>query len=503
MRCRPLALVLLVAAVACKKAPEPAAVPSQQAPVAETAPAVEPPAGASPTALQAPGEAPGAAATATARPALADEDADAVVAAWLDAQNRGDFAAYSLLYGERFFGVKRAGDRIHRFDRRGWLADRQRMFAKAMTVTAGPRRIAATPDGARVTFQQSFASGNFQDRGEKVLVIVPTPTGLRIAREEMATSTEQAAPDLPPPLDRSRFGFVVQLEGKPYLLLGPAEDVTPTSAPTLLQQEAPTAAWVELGAEATATRKAWLDKDLVLFGPTGEVCRGRGGPPGTLARVVPHFGTLQSWRGEDGQPPARAPQVAAEVWELSAGSRQLAVPVVPTSGRCDDALWARRDTEPPPQVFARLEVTEGALRSQVLEGLRKLKSHARIQHDYLAQVPAPRPLHWDQQGRVQVVEFAGAGRRWVAAQAQAGGGCAEFSGELTAVWQVRETATGPVLQVWSPDRADTLGPLPTAAADVDGDGVPELIGPGVLWRPVGAQIKPAERIEVPNLDCPC
>ncbi len=61
---------------------------------------------------------------------------------WLAAQNQGDFAAYSALYGDEFSGVRRSGKKTVRLDRGGWLSDRQRMFKRPMTVAVSNLEIA-------------------------------------------------------------------------------------------------------------------------------------------------------------------------------------------------------------------------------------------------------------------------------------------------------------------------------------------------------------------------
>src|SRR5262245_28185693 len=69
-------------------------------------------------------------------PKIPERDARALLDAWLTAQQAGDFARYEALYADRFEGVKRAGLRSERFDRQGWMRDRQKMFARPMHVEA-------------------------------------------------------------------------------------------------------------------------------------------------------------------------------------------------------------------------------------------------------------------------------------------------------------------------------------------------------------------------------
>lgn len=108
--------------------------------------------------------------------------------AWLAAQNTGNFVAYSALYEDRLEGVKRVGARTWRFDRKGWLADRKRMFAKPMTVEADDIVIRGNSLVADVTLTQTYTQGRFHDRGTKQIRLVRGATGYLIVREEMLPS---------------------------------------------------------------------------------------------------------------------------------------------------------------------------------------------------------------------------------------------------------------------------------------------------------------------------
>lgn len=120
--------------------------------------------------------------------AVSEEAARDVLKRWLDAQNSGDFAAYSALFAPHFHGVRRVGDKDTVLDREGWLADRQRMFAKPMKVTAADVQLWTGPDSALLLFTQGFATGKFADKGAKQLVIRPGQGGFAITSEEMLSS---------------------------------------------------------------------------------------------------------------------------------------------------------------------------------------------------------------------------------------------------------------------------------------------------------------------------
>jgi hypothetical protein len=125
-------------------------------------------------------------------PAVVAADAHAFLGRWLDAQNNGDFAGYEALYDPHVSGVRRSGAQTARFDHDGWMRDRQRMFAHAMTVAAEDEHAAELHDRVVVTFTQTFEQGSYHDAGKKLLVLARRAGGLAIVHEEMMDSTISA-----------------------------------------------------------------------------------------------------------------------------------------------------------------------------------------------------------------------------------------------------------------------------------------------------------------------
>ncbi|WP_428265644.1 nuclear transport factor 2 family protein [Haliangium sp.] len=145
---------------------------------------------------------------------VVDESAgSALVYRWLIAQNNGDFEAYRGLYAEDFTGVLRTGEHTKELDHDTWLASRERMFKKPMTVAA--ESLEVTRDGNRLTahFTQRWTSGKYQDYGPKTLELAARDGALRIVREEMRESHTV--------MHRSRFAFVFN----GYGLAGPVDRV--------------------------------------------------------------------------------------------------------------------------------------------------------------------------------------------------------------------------------------------------------------------------------------
>src|SRR5690349_23854888 len=99
-RLLPILVGLLLTSSACERTPSSAETGNKEAPPVPAAPVVEAPV---PPPVPA--------------PAIEEAAARTLFTRWLEAQNAGEFAAYSLLYATRMYGEKRAGDRLTKFDR--------------------------------------------------------------------------------------------------------------------------------------------------------------------------------------------------------------------------------------------------------------------------------------------------------------------------------------------------------------------------------------------------
>lgn len=153
---------------------------------------------------------------------------EALVASWVAAQNTGAFDAYAAFYADPFAGVRRTGKKTVRLDRAGWLADRKKMFARPMVVEADDVVIVPMVGRATVTFEQTWSSGKFRDVGPKVITVVETPGGLRIASEEMLASR------ITPSQDGTSLLSTLWLGYDGHVVLASDVDMTVLGTPVLL-----------------------------------------------------------------------------------------------------------------------------------------------------------------------------------------------------------------------------------------------------------------------------
>jgi hypothetical protein len=441
--------------------------------------------------------APSASVRTSARPALEEPAVKRLVDAWLAAQNDGDFAAYERLYAPRFTGVKRAGTRETTYDRDGWLADRKSMFAQPMRVTAEKLTFSVTPAGASAELEQTWSSATFQDVGMKRLVIVPTPSGPRIAREEMLSSVvagagaRLAAGDL---LVVHRDGVILNTDAADAWASSPSR---PGSANHVAVRDVDEA-------KLPAALSAWKGRSVRTFSADGSVCTAQVTGFGLRAEVIPHFGMEQHWRDELGEPPSGASEIAFQVWELAGtGGRVL----VGKLSACQGSLWAVPEAKTLPIVASRVAPTP-ELRDRALRSFRALPSYQQIQKEFVASGKSATE-RWDASDEPSISVFESEGKlALVSVATSAGEGCGEFYGVLSAVFVPRPGSKTELNVVAEPISPEPLEPL--AAFDLDGNGSFEVLfapGPGsderLLWRREAKEPRPTELFTVPYFDCPC
>lgn len=440
---------------------------------------------------------------------LATSDAQALLDAWLRAQNGGDFAAYERLYAPRFTGVRRSGPRVRQFDRAGWMTDRRTMFGAAMQVAARDVVITSGAGSATVRFTQDFTQGSFHDSGPKEVVLVRAGGSLAIAREEMLASTLGGAAQTPAAPAPGALMHAVTYGGSRWLLLAtaPADGSWSRGAPSLVDRNSPVVVTrTEVNEEAVpAALREVRGQAVRAYSGSRATCEARAGDLAVLGRVDVHFGVEQRWsgQGEDGVQgaPLSDEVVAREAWSEADGGMVLAARLDDARG-CGDAVWARVASQSAAAVFAPT-AADAALAGRALARFRALPAWRRLQTDYRA--GGATGANWDAHGTgnapaVTVWQAQGSARRFVTVRAStAVGGCAEFAGRLTAVFEVG----GPTGLVLQSDGADPGAFVPTAAVDVDGDGVPEFVTADGYVRRTGAVFRGATPYAVPSHDCDC
>lgn len=441
-----------------------------------------------------------------AGPARLDEGAVRVVLdAWVRAQNEGDFARYEALYAARFSGVKRAGPRSRSFDRAGWLADRRRMFAGAQRVAVRDVSIDLGANTALVRFTQDYTAGDFHDVGEKRLAIVAQGAAIRIAREEMLASVMVPTDAGVPELTAGRL--------MPALMHGGAAWVVVDAAPRA-EMATGLPAFVDRGnvvvtrksideSNVPASVRALVGRPVQLYTAQGPGCRGALQELAVIHRVDVHFGTEQQWSDGDGGLRGDPTTVAQQAWELGDTGALLVGRVEPPPGGCNGARWGRVADLPALPVYTR-RPADAALTTAALTRFRAGPSYAQLQTAYLQDPEAQRTGRWDEHATarpmVGVWSSPNSPRRWVVVGASTQlGGCASFSGQL---WAVYELVGASTLRPFTRDE-DPGYFEPHAATDMDGDGVPEFITREGVVRRQGDTYRLVESVRYPNLDCDC
>ncbi len=435
---------------------------------------------------------------------VTEAELQALLAEWLRAQNAGDFASYEKLYSQKFTGKKLAGRRATEFGRAGWLADRKAMFERPFTVRANDVRVAAAPHGGFLRFEQTWSSSAYEDRGPKVLQLVREGDALRIAREEMLSSTEAgAAAAAPPPFEA--LALVHRTGSGPALLVPGAVDIHwSTEHPVYISDNEAVRA-VSLPA-LPAARRALLDQDYELFDAEGRRCAARPKRFVILVDVVPHFGTVNAWTGfPDHKSVAPPAQRAQDLWRLAVSQRE----VFPDASRgmslaleleakdCAAPLWGRRAAPGAEAPWSSRAPTPEE-QSQITAAARVHPETAERTRRYLESLPASERsgvTSWLTDTTNPRVFESPTGQTYVTTNVSGHPGDCNSGASSVYVWRKQGGTLVPV--------SGSFDESIRAVVDADGDGGAELIGASSVYAKAKSGY---ERVVEPlqlSLDCPC
>lgn len=439
-----------------------------------------------------------AAGTAALPPAIAVDEAGArkLLDAWLAAQNSGDFAAYSALYADKLEGIKRVGARTWRFDRTGWLADRQRMFKNPMVVAVKDVEIRGSNVAATIDLVQTFSQGKFKDEGPKHLVLIRGKDGFQIAREEMLRSEVGGAA-----ANAKGSAYVtMSIGGKPHIVIAPEALAAWGSGPIAgpFEEFHKLATQAATGAPMAA---AWNAKALKVHTADGKSCDATVGALKLAAGGTPHFGTVQVWDGDEGMSDdGRVWSPAERAREVFGMSDPYLVGELQVTGDCRPVVAV--DPAAKAVVFAAQPAAPGdASAAAAIAAFRALPGHKSLQADWASNYDGQGP--WESNAAATI--FTDGKRRFAAVSAAEGSGCGDFLGELSAIF---EDHGGTWKLASDPDqgfmRVDAI-------LDSDGDGKIELIGAMNDFRMVTGHFVPAAaggfapalEVSFPNNDCGC
>jgi hypothetical protein len=453
--------------------------------------------------------APSAAAAASAvvtrpdKPGLTEPTVRELVGKWAAAQSTNDFSAYQALYADRFTGVKRAGSLTVRLGRDDWMKDRKAMIAPGLVVEANDVAVAVTKDAATVHFVQHYKSPRFEDLGPKQLVVIATPSGPRIAREEMLSSAVQMqglGRGLANRLHAAESGGVFLVSGLPTRA---ATGKLSIARPELLQVSEVDAAIDE--AALTPEQRGFVGRAFTAYDAQGNACPAAVASLSLKALVTPHFGTVQSFGDSSEYPdPAVAARKKAEAYfDLAGGEGRYLF------GRfakpCPGARWAIEGT-----AVAVTSKASDADKSAATAAFHALPQYRSIAAEFTEEHPDKKGTPWETyDGEITFDVFrADKGPPLLVLGARGGSGCGDFWGAMTAVFDVRDPSH-PVARGVA-DAAPSVPHL-LAAVDLDADGELEFVsGPDgesaayALLRPnkKGAYVRDTF-FSTPFLDCPC
>jgi hypothetical protein len=404
----------------------------------------------------------------TAHPAaLSPEGVTQLVNRWKAAQKTADVSAYSALYAEHFSGLFATAQGIGRLDRTAWLR------AHALSLTLDPRLAAATvrvaigAGGARVTFEPRSARAS-QRLPE--LFMISTMEGPKIARE---------APTLPAPSELTDHPGLWLANERFAILSTKPEASWAEGAPSFSGDYSASSA-VALGRLPKPLR-AWLGRPVRVLGESGAVCETRLQRFAIRAQISPDLATAEVWDGcsdEHAQTPA---QIAQDIWQLSAPEGRTLVAEL--SAPCKGALLAV-DPDLPAPAIAAPEPASAELGAAALALFRELPAYVGLQAHFKASAPDSDGAWDDRAARRSVWSLDLAGHRpLVFVSVEGGRGCTDFSGSLSALWEVRGNGAGATLGLLSvPSAEDDRRLTPRAVIGLSTTVASVLLGPDGVYQ---------------------
>lgn len=453
--------------------------------------------------------APGALPASASPPIARSADVEAAVAAWVLAQNHGDFAAYSRHYAEKFTGIKRAGDRVERYGRTSWLEDRANMFKRPFTVTTSGLVVQFAPGLAMATFTQNWKSASFEDEGGKQLLFIKQGGALRISREEMLSS-ERKQPRARAALPFEQAAIARATRRSHALLLPHKVDLEwSVGHPSYVSDERAERV-VSLKA-LPAKLRALLSERYEIFSTSGSRCETTARLFKILVDVVPHFGTVNLWEDahakEQGRSPNKVPPSgrALDLWRMATDLYQtdnaspgltLGLELEPHP-ECPQPVWGRvvRANAPAPWQVRPVTIQEQRQLDLAISAHPVVRGYDAVARKELGPAPSGR---WLAGGipEASVSLTSGSGAVFFFAGARGHGGCGSVNPE--SAWLLFRRQAGKLVADGPPL------PEPIAAAvDLTGDGEPELItSRGILSRGAGG-FEHLVRHPVLFLDCSC
>ncbi len=386
----------------------------------------------------------------------ADEDEDLpgsareLVAAWVEAQARGEAAAHAKLY-HRAFSARQGAQKL---DRARWLAERQPLLGKPVRV----EQVHLWPGAkeVRVYLTEVRSAGNREERTRKRLELALEGKALRIRGE-------QALGALAPPGERLKQAALVL--GRRVVLSAETREEWASGKPRA--EPSPQASSVRVAhdvavAKLPAELRAWVGRELQLVGAKGVLCKAKVARLELIGRVD----GLESSSLED-------------QW---ANASRLLVGVLSLPKGCGGALFARAASLPAPRVFP-AEAPDAALQRAALAAFRALPAYTKLQADYRRwqkkHAPSSKAARWEEaDGKLTVLRASSPALVSVSASAWVSGdkgGCQDaFRASLFALFEVAPGGAAPRLSLRSrPSAGISLTPL--AASDLDGDGRLELL----------------------------
>jgi len=370
-----------------------------------------------------------------------------------------------------------------------------------MRAAARAVELAVTPSTARLHFELAVVTGAKEHATPKELVVVSTPLGPRIAREETRAPTPTSVEVAKAP------GLDLVLADVDGLLLTRAAEDAWGTGPIEPTGTLDMAARGVDEAQLPPELRGWKGRKVKTIDQVGVVCEARVTGFRLRATLGPHENAWREWRG-DGKATAERAKIAEQTWTLSGRDGRVVLGLLDPPCQGIFAIDAQR---PAPRAFAP-DAPVPELQAEAIAAFRDLPAYREIQKRYESEhTNATKPWHEAMDHGFAVWIFAPPARSpSILVTARVGKGCGEFSASLSAVFQ----RSGGQKPSWTllglPEMAVPDLLTPATAFDFDRDGKLEILsGPEgftrerAIWLERKGEIVRHVLASSPYLDSPC
>jgi len=131
-------------------------------------------------------------------------------------------------------------------------------------------------------------------------------------------------------------------------------------------------------ADVDEATRSWLGRSVTVYAKDGARCSGAVARFEQRVSAQPHFGMIQAWNGETGEPKATIAKIAADIWQIARDDERFVVGVL--DHECH-GVWATDGALP----WAAAQPAAPPLRASALAAFKALPRYRELQTEFVTE----------------------------------------------------------------------------------------------------------------------